>query len=232
VKAEKEGQPMKARSVRDAKAWAGETFGEVELGDPRRRDRVVQVAAAMAEHPAGALPTHRGDRSAWQAAHRWFITEAISVEQWQQTREQGRERTQVFLVQDPTDRNDSKHSKTKGWGPIGCSTKAQGFFLQAVLAVDAHTAEILGLASEEPAVRQAVPAGETYARRLSRDRESLVWERAIQAIGFSTTPGQWLALQPGERRRPQHDSLPARGQRASGVPGSLSRVPAHSTAIA
>ncbi len=90
MKEEKEGQHMKAVSVLDAKEWARETFGEVELGDPRRGDRVVQVAAAMAENPAASLPTQMGDRSTLQAAHRLFINEAISFEQlqdphWQQT---------------------------------------------------------------------------------------------------------------------------------------------------
>jgi hypothetical protein len=72
---------MKAVSVLDAKEWAVETFWEVELGDPRRRDRVVQVAAAMAEDPAALLPAQMGDRSALQGAHRLFINEAISFEQ-------------------------------------------------------------------------------------------------------------------------------------------------------
>ncbi len=86
----------------------------------------------------------------------------------------------------------SKHPKTKGLGPIGRSKKAQGFFLQSVLAVDAQTAEILGLAYEEPFVRQPVPAGETHAQRLQRDRESLVWERAVQAIGPALSKSQWI----------------------------------------
>jgi len=100
VKEEKEGQQMKAMSVLDAKEWAIETFGKVELGDPRRSDRAVQVAAAMAENPAASLPTQMGDQSALQAAHRLFINEAISFEQlqdphWQQTRGQARERKQT-----------------------------------------------------------------------------------------------------------------------------------------
>jgi hypothetical protein len=53
------------------------------------------------------------------------------------TREQARQRKQVLLVQDTTDLNYSQHPKTKGLGPIGRSRKAQGFFLQSVLAVDA-----------------------------------------------------------------------------------------------
>jgi hypothetical protein len=197
VKEEKEGQQMKAMRVLDAKEWAIETFGKVELGDPRRSDRVVQVAAAMAENPAASLPAQMGDQSALQAAHRLFINEAISFEQlqdphWQQTSGQARERKQVLLVQDTTDLNYSKHPKTKGLGPIGRSKKAQGFFLQSVLAVDAQTAEIVGLAYEEPFVRQPVPAGETHAQRLQRDRESLVWERAVQAIGPALSESQWI----------------------------------------
>jgi len=188
---------MKAMSVLDAKEWAVETFGEVELGDPRRRDRVVQVAAAMAEDPAVPLPTQMGDPSALQAAHRLFINEAISFEQlqephWQHTREEARQRKQVLLVQDTTDLNYSHHKKTRRLGPIGRGKKAQGFFVQSVLAVDAQTAEILGLAYEEPFVRQPAPLGETHAQRLQRDRESLVWERAVQAIGPALSDAQWL----------------------------------------
>lgn len=188
---------MKAVSVLNAKEWAVETFGEVELGDPRRRDRVVQVAAAMAEDPAASLPTQMGDRSALQAAHRLFINEAISFEQlqephWQRTHEEARQRKQVLLVQDTTDLNYSKHPKTKGLGPIGRSKKSQGFFVQSVLAVDAQTAEVLGLAYEEPFVRQPAPLCETHAQRLQRDRESLVWERAVQAIGPALSESQWI----------------------------------------
>ncbi len=132
-----------------------------------------------------------------QAAHRLFINETISFEQlqdphWQATREQARQRKQVLLVQDTTDLNYSKHPKTKGLGPIGRSKKAQGFFLQSVLAVDAQSAEMLGLAYEEPFVRQSAPAEETHAQRLQRDRESLVWERAVQAIGPALSDAQWI----------------------------------------
>lgn len=98
----------------------------------------------------------------------------------------------MLLVQDTTDLNYSQHPKTKGLGPIGRSKKAQGFFLQSVLAVDAQTGEMLGLAYEEPFVRQPAPVGETHAQRLQRDRESLVWERAVQAIGPALSQAQWL----------------------------------------
>jgi hypothetical protein len=188
---------MKAMSVLSAKEWAVETFAGAELGDPRRRDRLVQVAAAMAEDPAATLPTQMGDPSALHAAYRLFNNEAMSLAQlqdphWQQTREQARQRQQVLLVQDTTDLNYAKHPKTKGLGPIGRSKKAQGFFLQSVLAVDAQTAEMLGLAYEEPFVRQPAPLGETHAQRLQRDRESLVWERAVQAIGPALSESQWI----------------------------------------
>jgi len=105
---------MQALSVLDAKEWAAETFGEVELGDPRRRDRMVQIAAAMAEKPGASLPEQMGDPSALQAAHRFFMNEAISFEQlqdphWQATRQEARQRKQILLVQDTTDRYSKPH---------------------------------------------------------------------------------------------------------------------------
>jgi hypothetical protein len=151
----------------------------------------------MAEDAAATLPTQMGDPSALHAAYRLFNNEAMSLVQlqephWQHTREQARQRQQVLLVQDTTDLNYAKHPKTKGLGPIGRSKKAQGFFLQSVLAVDAQTAEMLGLAYEEPFVRQPAPLGETHAQRRERDRESLVWERAVQAIGPALSESQWI----------------------------------------
>jgi hypothetical protein len=151
----------------------------------------------MAEDPTASLPTQMGDPSALHAAYRVLNNEAISFEQlqephWHQTREQARQRQQVLLVQDTIDLNSSQHPKTKGLGPIGRSKKAQGFFVQSVLAVDAQTAEVLGLAYEEPFVRQPAPQGETHPQRLQRDRESLIWERAVQAIGPAFSDVQWI----------------------------------------
>ena len=39
-----------------AEEWAVKTFGAAELGDPRRTDRLIKVASALAAHPSASLP--------------------------------------------------------------------------------------------------------------------------------------------------------------------------------
>ena len=48
---------MKMETLQNAEAWAVETFGGAELGDPRRTDRLVKVASALGENPSVSLPS-------------------------------------------------------------------------------------------------------------------------------------------------------------------------------
>lgn len=188
---------MNEAMLLNASEWAIETFGRVELGDPRRTDRAVQMASAMAVEPAASLPLQMGNASALQAAYRFLGNEAVShaalqEPHWFHTRELAGQSQRVLLIQDTTDLNYSQHPKTSGLGPIGYGKRGQGFFLQTVVAVDPQTQEVLGLAYQEPFVRQPAPKGETRAQRRDRARESQVWQRAVQAIGAPPQPGQWV----------------------------------------
>jgi hypothetical protein len=60
---------MDRRKLTDPLAWAEETFGEAQLGDPRRSRRLVRVAAQVAADPQGSLPRQMGgDWAALKAA--------------------------------------------------------------------------------------------------------------------------------------------------------------------
>jgi hypothetical protein len=50
-------------------------------------------------------------------------------------------------------------------------------------AVEPTSGELVGIAHQEPFVRQPAPKGERKSERLQRERESQVWERAVRAIG-------------------------------------------------
>jgi hypothetical protein len=51
---------MQARKLTDPLAWAQETFGAAQLGDPRRTRRLGRVAAQVAADPQGSLPREMG----------------------------------------------------------------------------------------------------------------------------------------------------------------------------
>lgn len=182
--------------VLSPQAWAQGTFGEVRLRDKRRTERAVKLAEAIARAPSGSLPNQLGARKEVQATYRFLQSGQVSYEALmrphvEQTRAQCEQRPVVLLVQDTTDLDYQAHPKTRGLFPIGNGTH-QGFLLQTVLAVEPSTAELLGIAHQEPFLRQPAPKGERASQRLQRERESQVWERAVQAIGAPPDGVLWV----------------------------------------
>ncbi|MFL5697662.1 MAG: IS4 family transposase [Ktedonobacteraceae bacterium] len=187
---------MNASTLLSAQQWAEHTFGSVRLGHQDRTERAVKMAQAIAHDPSASLPAQMQSGAATQAAYRFLQTPQVSYEHLiaphvQQTRQAAREQPQVLLIQDTTEVDYQQHPTTTGLGPIGNGSH-HGYLVQSVLAVRPSTREVLGLAHQEPFLRQPAPKGETAWQRKQRERESQVWERSVQAIG-SPPPGvQWI----------------------------------------
>jgi hypothetical protein len=174
---------MKVKELENVEKWAVETFGAAELGDPRRTDRLVKVAAALGENPSVSLPRSMRNGADTQRTYRFLSNEAINHEQimmphWIQTRSEEEQRSQVLLIGDITDVNLSSHKATKGLGPVGRGKKAQGFFVHSVLAIDAKDKQLLSCLGQELFVREPAPEKETKAERKTRWRVSLIWEQS------------------------------------------------------
>src|SRR5229473_1924020 len=187
---------MNPSTLLSPQQWAEYTFGSVHLGDQRRTQRAVEIAASIAGHPSASLPRQMPDEAALHAAYRFLQNPQVSYEQLirphlQQTREAAGQQSQVLLIQDMTDLDYHAHPTTTGLGPIGTGSH-QGFLLQTVLAVLPESREVLGIAQQEPFLRQPAPKGETKRQRQERERESQVWERSIQALGSPPAGVQWI----------------------------------------
>lgn len=187
---------MNPNTLLSAQQWAEHTFGSVCLGDQRRTARAVEIAAGIAHQPSGSLPTQMQDEAALHAAYRFLHTPEITYENLmrphiQQTREAMGQQGQVLLLQDTTEVDYQPHPTTTGLGPIGNGSH-HGFLLQSVLAVVPGSRQVLGLAHQEPFLRQPAPEGETKWQREQRERESQVWEHSVQAIGTPPEGVQWI----------------------------------------
>jgi Transposase DNA-binding/Transposase Tn5 dimerisation domain/Transposase DDE domain len=187
---------MNPSTLLSPQQWAEYTFGSVHLGDQRRTQRAIEIAASIARHPSASLPRQMPDEAALHAAYRFLQNPHVSYEQLirpylKQTREAAGQHSQVLLIQDTTDLDYHAHPTTTGLGPIG-SGSHQGFLLQTVLAVLPESREVLGIAQQEPFLRQPAPKGETKRQRQERERESQVWERSIQALGSPPAGVQWI----------------------------------------
>jgi hypothetical protein len=185
---------MNPSTLLSARHWAEDTFGSVRLGDRRRTERAVEMACAIAHDPAASLPAQMQDEAATQARKTPDVTyEKLLHPHVEQTREEAREHKQVLLIQDTTEVDDQPHPTTTGLGPIGNGTH-HGFLLQSVLAVLPNSRQVLGLAHQEPFLRQPAPKGESKRQREQRERESQVWEQSVQAIGAPPAGVQWVHI--------------------------------------
>jgi len=187
------------------KAWAEKHFGEVELGDLRRDQRAVEIAAAMAANPDKSIPQiflrpydvkaayglfKRAEATPdnLQAAHRELVIEEM--------KKPGR----YLLLEDTSEMTWPGQAPIEGLGPIGTGAEGlQGFHLHSTLAVrwrmeppeaehwpGRAAVEVLGLADQQYYVRQARPEGEKKNDSKAmkrRERESQLWERAGFEIG-------------------------------------------------
>ena len=176
-------------AILDAHTWAEQTYGAVMLSDRRRTKRAVQIASALAHAPMESLPTQTGSQAAVKAAYRFLECPKVTYEHLMQphlhhTRAEMHKKERVLLVQDTTELHYHHHPATTGLGPIGKGNGGTGILLQTVLAICPTTKWVLGIAAQEPFLRQPAPKGETSKQRQKRTyRETQVWQRQAERIG-------------------------------------------------
>ena len=188
---------MGQEPLQPAENWAVETFGAAELGDPRRTDRLLKVASALAVNPSASLPQALGNWGETQGAYRFLSDPAFSYEEilqphWNQVYGAAAQEARTLLLADTTEFDFTTHRALKGRGPIGNSRENLGFSLHTVLAMKPQTQEIFGCLTLEPFIRKLVAAGETKWQRKKRERESQVWEHSVQRIGRVPENCQWI----------------------------------------
>lgn len=195
------------------RAWAEHHFAAVQVGDARRCRRLVAIATAMMRRPNASLPQQMHSLKALKAAYRCLgeadvTPQAVIRPHCQHPRRLAGEHSVVLLVQDTTHADFTAHRKTQGLGPIG-DGNGRGFLLQTVLAVLPSPREVLGIAHQEPFLRQPVPPGrkENSSQRQRRPRESQVWERAVVEIGPPPPGSLWVHT--GDRGADLFDFLAA-----------------------
>lgn len=187
---------MPASTLLSPCQWAEATFGAVELGDPRRKLRALRIAEALATDPGASLPKQMHCATDLEATYRFMQSPDVRYDQLiqphvQRVRQECQEQSEVLLIQDTTEVDYHQHPKTTGLGPIG-NGNHHGFLLQTVLAVVPTHRDVVGIAHQEPFLRQPAPPKETKQQRLKRERESQVWERSVQAIGSPPEGTRWI----------------------------------------
>lgn len=176
--------------VYDSETSLGQAmFGHAQLGDQRRTARLVKTFDQMQRHPGGTLPDKLSKpadlRAFYRLCHEDDVTHAAIIEAVRRytLRRIAHSDRPVLIVQDSTELDYTDLVSLAGeLGQIGKGNK-RGYICHNVLAVDAHTGEVLGLVDQILHHRDEVPPGETLTEHREREtRESLLWLRGTEHL--------------------------------------------------
>jgi hypothetical protein len=141
---------MNQETLEHAENWAVATFGAAELGDPRRTDRLVKVASALAKNPSASLPHASETWGETLGAYRFLNNPTLGYEDiimphWTQTYHDAAHCARTLLLADTTEIDFSTHSALEGLAPKGLSRENIGFSVHTVLAMNPQTRAYPGM---------------------------------------------------------------------------------------
>lgn len=168
------------------RSWAIEEFGAAELGDKRLTDRLINLAAAIAEYPGSSVPEACGTWAATKGAYRFFSNSSIDpADVFGAHRAATVTRLQdhqfVLVVQDTTYLDFSTRPATQGLGYIS-DPHTLGFCMHSALAVSPDGVP-LGLLGQEVWARppkKGTPIDPRYDQP-TEGKESARWLRMLEA---------------------------------------------------
>jgi hypothetical protein len=193
-----------------ARDWAEAEFGSAELGDLRRRSRLVLLAADAATRPSGKVTTTCASSASREGAFRFLESAAVrssAIADCVHTATMRRcaAHKLVFVAVDGTSLRITDPANEKGLGPIGrWGTTLRGCHVMSALAIDVE-GRALGLVAqkmwvrEKKSVRHRGAASGGYA---AYGGESEAWVEVLSdasASFASTAPGTtpWFQMDRG-----------------------------------
>jgi hypothetical protein len=172
--------------MKDTERWAQRVLGGAILGDARRTDRLVRMAARAAETPAGKVTQVFRNLAERQASYDFLESEAVAPDCLTRTLARSTMHAcsthdRVLIVMDGTSLTLTDRAAAKGLGRIGpFKARACGLKLINALALTVE-GEPLGVAEQIWWARQRrAPTG---GYRRSRERESVHWRDVVARIG-------------------------------------------------
>ena len=167
--------------------WVIYEFGQVELGDKRRKDRLIQLATELGKQPQGSLPEATGSAAELKAAYRFFDNQdieacAILDSHLQATCQRMRLAERVLAIQDTSYLDWSHHPATQGLGPLMSSGK-RGLVTHTTVAFTVEGVP-LGVLAQEVWARDEETYGQLpdHHDRPIEEKESHKWLKSLACL--------------------------------------------------
>jgi len=175
----------------DAGQWAEAVFGQADLGDKRRTQRLVKVGEMLARH-TGSSPVQasEGNAALSEGAYRLLRNEAVDVNAiaesgFAATVKQVSDYEELLAIEDTTSLSYA-HSVTSELGDLGgeIDSKKRGYIVHSVLLVDPRSDGIVGLLDQQRWCRDTAKRGQRHQNksRAYEDKESYKWQSAAERV--------------------------------------------------
>lgn len=162
-----------------ALTWAQQRFDTFATPDPRRRTRLVQMAAAALDHPAGRVTRVFPQAAAQQGAYDWLEHPAADARALARcealaTARACRGDDFAWVAVDMTDLHITDHDAAKDTGRLGTRRKpCRGFFVTTAFVLRADDS-VAGVIAQTYWARPEGPPAERYGRP-TEDKETRFW---------------------------------------------------------
>jgi hypothetical protein len=166
--------------------WIGTEMETLDLGDPRRKQRVIRMIDQFSANPEASIPKACGNAADTKAAYRALSSEAVSAEEIRlaharATAERARKHERVLVLQDTMVMNFSTCPGTEGLGPIG--KKGQLGLLAHSGLVTTTKGVPLGIVHQQLWAREKEERKRgTRRKRLVEEKESFRWLEMVDAV--------------------------------------------------
>jgi hypothetical protein len=199
---------LRCKIMLSVESWSSLTFGKVNLGDERRRRRVVQLAACLARNPEKTLPQALGRWSRIKAAYRSLSSprmthDSLTRPHFEATRERCTRPGEYLLLADTTQLDFTTHRAVEGLGAVGTG-EGRGLLVHTTLAMeltapseeDPGEGRLVGLWDQQVWRRDLEPhrGREKKAKRLERPRESQCWTQALRGQAAPPESVRWTLV--------------------------------------
>lgn len=174
----------------ESDTWARELFGEAELGDARRSERLVRMAGSLA-NATGASPAKASATPAdLEGAYRFLRNEAVDpeaiVEAGCAATVHAAQSINTLLAVEDTTTLSYWHGVAQELGDLGgrANSKRRGYFVHSSLALDAESGATVGLLDQQYWMRETSKRGQRHERksRPYEEKESFKWQKTAERL--------------------------------------------------
>lgn len=190
----------------DAVEWATEEFGHAKLGDKRRVDRLVALAAAAVARPSGFVAWVAPVGAERTGAYRFLRRKELSVDPVSAAARLACMRRAeglpfVYVAEDGSSLALTDNDGVRGTGVVGSHTNgARGFIVMNAIAM-APDGTPLGVAGQTWWSRDETPVAVDHHQRGPEEKETRHWVELAQTVvtdfNGSTAPRAWFQMDRG-----------------------------------